>query len=237
MLADDKTIDGIDIDKLSKGSTKKVKLICDSCGKESITNWNNYVQSQRKRNWTGETHCQPCAVRQTAKNNIGKSRPSTSERNRKLFGEQHPSWKGGRYVDRHGYIMVNVKSGRNESESGWNNYRKEHVVVMEKEIGRKINGRKEVVHHIDGQKTNNLISNLWLTDFSGHKNAHNSLQILGYQLIRKGLIVFDKNTGEYVADDKLRELLGHPDEGNQQPSLSGNALEGSETRCESKDGQ
>jgi hypothetical protein len=36
-----------------------------------------------------------------------------------------------------------------------------------------------------------------------------------------------------VAHVKLRELLEHPEVGNQQPSLEGNLFEGSETRSES----
>lgn len=35
-----------------------------------------------------------------------------------------------------------------------------------------------------------------------------------------------------MADVKLRELLEHPEEDNQQPSLSSNTPEGSETRSE-----
>ena len=35
-----------------------------------------------------------------------------------------------------------------------------------------------------------------------------------------------------MAHDKLRELLGHLEAGNQQPSQDGDDLEGSETRGE-----
>lgn len=210
MLASDYAVDGTSVSSLTKGSTKKVELVCDGCGKQSTTNWNNYVQGQRKRGWTGETYCQPCVARKIGKAAKGKKNPAVSQANRERSGERHPSWKGGRYVDHHGYVMVSVRSGRAESGSGWNNYRKEHVLVMEEDLKRPLK-KGEVVHHIDGDKLNNLLKNLWLTNQSGHRTAHISLQGIGFLLVRAGLIHFNADTGTYVADRKLRELLEHPE--------------------------
>lgn len=56
---------------------------------------------------------------------------------------------------------------------------------------------KEVVHHIDGNKQNNDIANLWLTVGDVHRNAHNSLQKIGFELFNLGIIVFDKVSGTY----------------------------------------
>ena len=42
------------------------------------------------------------------------------------------------------------------TDDGW---KMEHVFVVESYVNRSLNG-KEVVHHIDGVRTNNLISNL-----------------------------------------------------------------------------
>ncbi len=218
---------GTPVEELTRGSEQKVTLVCDDCGKETLTAWSNYVQGQEKRNFSGETQCQPCTARSYGKRNKGNKCPSVSAANKQRRGEHHPSWKGGRYLAHDGYVMVSVRSGRND-KSGWNNYRKEHLVVVEQHIGRGLEAG-EVVHHIDGKKTNNAFSNLWLTDSQGHREAHASLQQLGYEAIRAGLITFDRDTGEYVANVKLRELLGHPEEGNQQPSLGGNSSEGSET--------
>ena len=49
--------------------------------------------------------------------------------------------------------------------------RHEHRVIMEKEIGRKLKST-EIVHHIDGNKRNNNISNLKLMTQSEHAKLH-----------------------------------------------------------------
>lgn len=231
MLKSDKTITGIPVSQLTNGSEAKVILVCDTCKYETTTTWHNYIQYQRKRGWTGATSCQKCAVKLTSANNKGKKRDiSIARRNSIRRGKEHPSWKGGRYVASDGYIMIKDPS---IPTNGWKAYRKEHILIMEKTIGRRLT-KDEVIHHKNGDKQDNQLSNLWLTNQKGHREAHISLQDLGYQLMKMGLIDFDDELGIYfLADVKLRELLGQPDEANQQPSLSGNTLEGSETRSES----
>ena len=86
-------------------------------------------------------------------------------------------------------------------KSKWENYRKEHLVLMEKSIGRKLNP-DEIVHHIDGNKQNNKIDNLFLTTSKGHRNAHCSLQEIGYILFKSGFIGFDRLTGKYFLEIK-----------------------------------
>jgi len=201
MLASDKAMDGTPIALLTKGSIKRVALICDDCGKRSETNWNNYVQGQRKQGWTGETFCQPCVARRIGKSSRGTTNKAVAERNRQRTRENHPCWKGGRYVDHHGYVMVNVVPGRQGSGSGWVNYRKEHVVVMEGALGRTLLPT-EVVHHIDGDKTNNAPENLWLTDRTRHRQAHSSLQGVAFRLLRSGFLMFNRETGTYECKDR-----------------------------------
>jgi hypothetical protein len=73
-------------------------------------------------------------------------------------------WKCGSYLHE-GYknILVNGE------------YRKEHDVVMESEIGRRLT-KDEVVHHINGNKLDNRIENLKLMTKSTHISHHNSLR-------------------------------------------------------------
>jgi len=71
-----------------------------------------------------------------------------------------------------------------------------HRIVMERFLKRKLT-KIEVIHHIDSDKTNNDISNLWLTTDSGHKKAHLSLVQTAELAVRKGLIKFNKKTGQY----------------------------------------
>jgi len=146
----------------------------------------------------------------TGQKSKGKPALHTSVRNRLQLGSKHPCWKGGKYVDHHGYVMVNVRYGRSGKKSGWYNYRKEHVVVMERKLGRALT-KGEVVHHIDGDKTNNKLSNLWLTTYAGHRKAHVSLQALGYRLVRAGLVRFDRRSGIYRVKKELEELIHERD--------------------------
>ncbi len=80
----------------------------------------------------------------------------------KLVGDKNPFWKGGHYLNYAGYRRVRVSV---------NMYELEHRIVMEKHLGRKLL-KKEVVHHIDGNKLNNDISNLLLTDHKTHGHIH-----------------------------------------------------------------
>ena len=61
-----------------------------------------------------------------------------------------------------GYIEV-------KTADGW---RRQHMVVMEARIGRRLL-RSENVHHIDGDKTNNQIENLQLLTSAEHTAIHN----------------------------------------------------------------
>ncbi len=209
MLTSGLSIDGTPVSSLSRGSEKRVELKCDECGTVSCTTWSNYNQYQSKAGWTGITHCQPCAARINSRNARGRKAEHTAIRNRATRGASHPSWKGGRYIDAHGYVMVSVQSGH-KGESGWKSYKKEHVVVAESMLGRPLL-KTEVVHHIDGDKTNNKQDNLWPTDHSHHRIAHASLSGIGFLLVRAGLVTLDVDRGVYVADVKLRELLEHPE--------------------------
>lgn len=53
------------------------------------------------------------------------------------------------------------------------NTQTEHVRVAEKKLGRKI-GKKEIVHHVDGDRSNNDPSNLLVFRTAGDHNVHHS---------------------------------------------------------------
>lgn len=71
-------------------------------------------------------------------------------------------WKGGRRIDDHGYVKIYDKNGR---------YRREHRVVMEQFIGRPLNP-SEIIHHKNGDKTDNRIENLEITNKVAHSSHH-----------------------------------------------------------------
>jgi len=74
------------------------------------------------------------------------------------MGENHPAWKGGRYINKEGYVIVR-KSGR-----PW----KEHRWVMFQHLGRELEVWEEV-NHINGIKDDNRLENLEII-YSEHKH-------------------------------------------------------------------
>jgi len=67
---------------------------------------------------------------------------------------------------------------------------------------RKVAGAKpgEIVHHIDGNKLNNVAKNLHVFKSSSeHGAAHRSLELIAYALLRQGVVVFDRQTGLYLS--------------------------------------
>lgn len=89
--------------------------------------------------------------------------------------------KSRRYVDEHKY--VNIWSPNHPLASKSRPYKREHVLVMEKELGRYLS-KTEVVHHLDGVRTNNDISNLkYFPNCSSHKLYEGKIQQFAKQLI------------------------------------------------------
>lgn len=76
--------------------------------------------------------------------------------------ENNPSWKGGRSNNGSGYMWLSIGNGKQVLE---------HRYLMEKFVGRKLN-KDEFVHHKDGNKKNNNISNLQLMTPAEHTSHH-----------------------------------------------------------------
>ena len=73
---------------------------------------------------------------------------------------------------------------------------------VEKNIGRKLNrtknGKGEGVHHIDGDKLNNKLENLFLySDEKEHSKIHQSLKNIASFLVKEGKILFNNITKTY----------------------------------------
>lgn len=83
-----------------------------------------------------------------------------------LLGSKNHKWNGGRLIDKDGYIQVRISTGY---------YRREHRVLMEQYLGRKL-GSEEMVHHINENKKDNRISNLQILTRSEHAKLHQNLK-------------------------------------------------------------
>ena len=77
------------------------------------------------------------------------------------IGKLNHKWKGGRTIDKDGYILVLDRNHPNIYKKGISRYRREHIVVMEKFLKRSLK-KSEVVHHKNGIKDDNRIENLEL---------------------------------------------------------------------------
>jgi len=112
--------------------------------------------------------CSQKVVWRFMKNHGIKARPTAINLGKK-FGEDNPSWKGGKNIH-NGYVRIRMPMDSLSNGEG-NGYIKEHDYIMEKHIGRPLK-KGECVHHINGIKTDNRIENLTLMTNSEHMKLH-----------------------------------------------------------------
>lgn len=67
-------------------------------------------------------------------------------------------WKGGKYINDSGYVMIYKPTHPHASSNG---YIREHRFVMEQSLNRYLEP-KEFVHHLNRNKTDNRLENLIL---------------------------------------------------------------------------
>lgn len=79
-----------------------------------------------------------------------------------------PSWNAGTgkgWVDKRGYRWIYVM------ENGKRRAKREHRHVMEQHLGRKLSP-EELVHHLNGDKSDNRIENLSIEQWASHTVEH-----------------------------------------------------------------
>lgn len=87
-------------------------------------------------------------------------------------GDKNPSWKGGKIIDKNGYVLI-WKPDHPFANCG--GYVREHRLVMEQMLGRFLE-KSEVVHHKNHCRTDNIPENLILFANNG---THLGVELIG----------------------------------------------------------
>ena len=96
--------------------------------------------------------------------------------------EHHPKWKGGRRHDRDGYVLVYAPDHEWPRKGG---YVREHILVMERHLGRRLTAG-ECVHHRDHDRKNNDLSNLEVVMREAHSKEHRVKDVHRFKRDNKG---------------------------------------------------
>lgn len=201
MIPNNKTINGKDFDSLSFSSKERVMRICDLCGERGETSVNTILRCRKKHNTT-QDYCLSCSIKMynTGENNSAK-KPSSRLKisiNTKGKSKSFKDGKNLRILDRKvnaaGHILK------------WCEEEKKHILehrLIYAEFAHKHHSELNEIHHINGIKTDNSISNLIELSSSEHGALHSQLEKIAFELVRNNSILFDRVGKKYVLSPQL----------------------------------
>ena len=97
-------------------------------------------------------------------------RGKTGEHLQGRFGANSNGWRGGHAtLTSYGYVYIYV--GHDHPMADSKGRAVEHRVIMSEHLGRALS-QHELVHHLNGDKTDNRIDNLGLTTRAEHPSLH-----------------------------------------------------------------
>ena len=168
----------------------KVTRICDECRKSQHIRYDQILEARKNKKEKAD-YCKKCSYKHRKLN-----QPTM---------EKSPSWNGGRYLNENGYYRVYSGSANN------NKYIYEHKLIYENFLGRKLSVI-EKVHHIDGNKSNNEIENLFLCENKAkHYSIHQSMEDCAIAMLDKG-IWYDFKNKAYTTEKKDRLVIKYNEE-------------------------
>lgn len=133
----------------------KIEVVCAQCGNTFLlVPWQ--VRSGRKY----------CSVQCDHLSRKGKKFST-----RDFHGANNPKWRGGKIKMSAGRVAVYCPDHPDANLMGGTHIL-EYRLIAEKKIGRRLR-KDEVVHHINGDATDNRPSNLEVITFSKHAVLHN----------------------------------------------------------------
>lgn len=128
-----------------------VPVTCGLCNKTRWVPVTSIKRATKKRLFTGL--CMPCC----------KARR----------GPAYPSWRGGRFTDRYGYVQIHIDSLPDAQKelalqmTVTKRYTREHRLLMAVALGRPL-ASDEIVHHRNGKRDDNRLENLQLLKTKTH---------------------------------------------------------------------
>lgn len=215
------TKDNIPINKLKQHSKKRVYKTCDRCGKKSTQRWQDITKARRKHN-TDLDYCPLCSMKEYC---LGDKNPAKQLENRQKISlatrGKSKTFKEGtnprvlkRKITSGGYILIWDEKKRI--------YVQEHRVVMSKFLKRELH-KGESIHHINGNKTDNDITNLYLCQNEReHQRLHQQLQQVSLDLVRRGIVAFGQASKQYYISPKIDLHTLDPSIGFDEISLKQN---------------
>jgi len=190
----------IEIIETELAKDKKCIIKCDICGDTKIVKfWGPCYKEIHK--------CRKCAASESGKGRTYslETREKISKSNIITKGNKSERRQGNGYKGK--LLPVGIEHPRIKSYKG-GRYIMEHILVIEEKIGRFIK-EDAIIHHIDGNKLNNNIDNLFLIEEENsktiHMQIHNELEKLAFELVKNKLILFEN--GHYLFDEKIKTLI------------------------------
>lgn len=174
-----------------RSTTKRVVLLkCDSCGDEFKRDYSNISKDRLNNNYKHVCNKKECWKF------VGRLGSDNRIKNNNFYDYLI----GTKIIDVSGYIQIYVGPDyihqSSNTSSVYGGRIREHIYVMQNHLDRSLI-KGEVVHHIDGNKQNNDISNLDLLTVQEHNNCHAKSEVIVFELYRRGLVGYDRNTKLY----------------------------------------
>lgn len=173
---------------------KRVKTlthwVCDNCSTEFSKNKNGAYNPKSK------SYCQTCISK------IGLAKLANIAGYESKVKNKFTDRIGDVVLGKEGYPEIYIGKDYPYRKGGYRTIR-EHIFIMECHLKRGLK-KGEVVHHIDGNKKNNALENLYLTSVAEHNKLHAESENIIFELVKLGIVKFDQFTGRYtLLKDKI----------------------------------
>ena len=212
-----KSLDHADISTLSPHSHKFVNRVCDNCNTSSLLSYRDVLKQEKRllqKTNKYKNLCRKCSCKLFPVAN-GRTlsyshRKKLSEVSKRRFADP----KNKQYLlDRHGKKNPHFKKGIRINSSGYAVKREFNVgeITLHRQIYEHCHneqlGSNDYIHHIDGNKLNNDVENLFKCSAKEHRLIHYSLENIAFQLFERGVLRFNPILKQYEINQNLETIL------------------------------